>query len=97
MRNKRYSLDDAMSLEVDDVHCLYSQHVNPQQVNMISSFPFGRELVKLFRTRHQSAPFGTPGEKIGPDNLLFLGLLFLNHNFWVSFEANFWPSGVRSK
>lgn len=41
-----YSYEDAKKLEIEEVWQLYSKHVNPKQVELIASFPFGRQLVK---------------------------------------------------
>jgi putrescine aminotransferase len=40
------TFEEAMNLTIDDVWDLYRKHVNPKQVELIGSFPFGRELVQ---------------------------------------------------
>ncbi|MER8231624.1 aspartate aminotransferase family protein [Streptomyces sp. NPDC101490] len=41
-----YTLDDAEKLQIDEVHDLYRKHVNKSQVSLMTSFGFGRELVR---------------------------------------------------
>ena len=41
-----YSIQDASNFTINQVWELYRKHVNPSQVELIGTFPFGRELVE---------------------------------------------------
>lgn len=41
-----YSIADATKFEIDEIWELYRKHVNPSQVELIGTFPFGRETVE---------------------------------------------------
>ena len=44
-RKKLLSVADCQSLNIDEVHSLYRQHVNSSKVDLLSIFDFGNELV----------------------------------------------------
>ena len=44
--NKLLKWEDCLKLNIDEVHDLYRNYVNPGQVDLIGSFGFGRDLIK---------------------------------------------------
>ena len=46
MKNKLFKVEDCNNLDITQVHTLYRNHVNSSRVDLLSSFGFGRELIK---------------------------------------------------
>lgn len=60
-KGKLYSWQDALNFDIRKVHDLYKKYVNPGQVELIGSFPFGRVLAEKAEGMHI---YTTDGRKI---------------------------------
>ena len=77
MSNKKlYTVEEAKNLSIKSVHELYKNFINPNQTNIFSSLPFGKE---LFETADGAYMFTESGKKI-LDFTGGLGVLGLGHN-----------------
>jgi len=77
MSNKKlYTVEEAKNLSIKSVHELYKNFINPNQTNIFSSLPFGKE---LFETAEGAYMFTESGKKI-LDFTGGLGVLGLGHN-----------------
>ena len=77
MPNKKlYTVEEAKNLSIKSVHELYKNFINPNQTNIFSSLPFGKE---LFETAEGAYMFTESGKKI-LDFTGGLGVLGLGHN-----------------
>ena len=73
---KLYSLDDIENLSIDDIFDLYKKYVNFSQVDLISSFGFGQDLVEKAEAMYI---YTKNGKKI-LDFTGGVGVLNLGHN-----------------
>ena len=77
MSNKKlYTLEEAKNLSIESVHELYKNFINPNQTNIFSALPFGKELFEKAEGAHM---FTESGKKI-LDFTGGLGVLGLGHN-----------------
>ena len=77
MSNKKlYTLEEAKKLSIENVHELYKNFINPNQTNIFSALPFGKE---LFEKAEGAYMFTESGKKI-LDFTGGLGVLGLGHN-----------------
>ena len=77
MSNKKlYTVEEAKNLSIEKVQELYKNFINPNQTNIFSSLPFGRELFESAEGVHM---FTKNGKKI-LDFTGGLGVLGLGHN-----------------
>ena len=77
MSNKKlYTVEEAENLSIEKVQELYKNFINPNQTNIFSSLPFGRELFESAEGVHM---FTKNGKKI-LDFTGGLGVLGLGHN-----------------
>ena len=75
-KKKFYSVDDCQKLNIDQVHELYRKYINSSQVDLISSFGFGRELVE----KSEGAYIYTKSNKKILDFTGGIGVLNHGHN-----------------
>jgi len=75
-KGKLYTVAEASKLNIDEVHSLYNDFINPNQTKIFSSLPFGKE---TFETAEGVYIKTTSGRKI-LDFTGGLGVLGLGHN-----------------
>jgi len=75
-KKKLYSVDDCQNLNIDQVHELYRKYINSSQVDLISLFGFGRDLVE----KSEGAYIYTKNNKKILDFTGGIGVLNHGHN-----------------
>ena len=83
IKKKIYTIEEAKSLSIEEIHELYRNFINPNQTNIFSSLPFGND---IFETAEGVHLYTSDSKKI-LDFTGGLGVLGLGHNHSKILEA----------